>query len=93
MIKMPATPAGVPAIETLMAEGFDILANSRSKALPGENRYDLDLGTISELWRRGSVVSSWLLDLTVQALAETPEKVLSAMRQKLGGHVELPTGG
>ena len=54
------------------AEGLDILLNARSKALPEEHRYDLDLGAITELWRRGSVVSSWLLDLTAQALAETP---------------------
>ena len=54
------------------AEGLDILLNARSRALPDEHRYDLDLGAITELWRRGSVVSSWLLDLTAQALAETP---------------------
>lgn len=121
------------------AEGFDIMRTANSKALPEELRYDLDLGDISELWRRGSVVTSWLLDLTAQALAENPtlsnytgvvndsgegrwtvqaaieqavpaevltsslytrfrsrqdhtfaEKVLSAMRQKFGGHVEPP---
>ena len=54
------------------SEGLDILLNARSRALPDEHRYDLDLGAITELWRRGSVVSSWLLDLTAQALAETP---------------------
>jgi 6-phosphogluconate dehydrogenase len=54
------------------SEGLDILLNARSKALPEEHRYDLDLGAVTELWRRGSVVSSWLLDLTAQALAETP---------------------
>jgi len=54
------------------AEGLDILLNARSRALSEEHRYDLDLGAITELWRRGSVVSSWLLDLTAQALAETP---------------------
>jgi 6-phosphogluconate dehydrogenase len=54
------------------AEGLDILLNARSKELPEEHRYDLDLAGITELWRRGSVVSSWLLDLTAQALAETP---------------------
>jgi 6-phosphogluconate dehydrogenase len=54
------------------AEGLDILLNARSKALPEDCRYDLDLGAISEVWRRGSVVSSWLLDLTAQALTETP---------------------
>ena len=54
------------------SEGLDILLNARSRALPEEHRYDLDLGAVTELWRRGSVVSSWLLDLTAQALAETP---------------------
>ena len=119
------------------AEGFDIFKNATSKELPEEIRYDLNLADIAEVWRRGSVVSSWLLDLTAIALAESPtlseysgfvqdsgegrwtiqaaideavpaevlsaalytrfrsrqehtfaEKVLSAMRQKFGGHVE-----
>jgi len=119
------------------AEGFDIFRNATSKGLPEEQRYDLNLADIAEVWRRGSVVSSWLLDLTAAALAENPtlseysgfvqdsgegrwtiqaamdeavpvdvlsaalftrfrsrqehtfaEKVLSAMRQKFGGHVE-----
>ncbi len=54
------------------AEGLDIMKNANSKDLPEELRYDLDLADIAELWRRGSVVSSWLLDLTAQALAENP---------------------
>jgi 6-phosphogluconate dehydrogenase len=119
------------------AEGFDIFRNAGSKELPEDYRYDLNLADIAEVWRRGSVVSSWLLDLTAIALAENPtlseytgfvqdsgegrwtiqaaideavpvdvlsaalftrfrsrqehtfaEKVLSAMRQKFGGHVE-----
>jgi 6-phosphogluconate dehydrogenase len=119
------------------AEGFDIFRNAGSKELPEDQRYDLNLADIAEVWRRGSVVSSWLLDLTAMALAENPtlseytgfvqdsgegrwtiqaaideavpvdvlsaalftrfrsrqehtfaEKVLSAMRQKFGGHVE-----
>jgi 6-phosphogluconate dehydrogenase len=119
------------------AEGFDIFKNATSKELPEEHRYDLNLPDIAEVWRRGSVVSSWLLDLTAMALAENPtlseyegfvqdsgegrwtiqaaieeavpadvltaalyvrfrsrqqhtfaEKLLSAMRQKFGGHVE-----
>jgi len=119
------------------AEGFDIFRNATSKELPEELRYDLNLADIAEVWRRGSVVSSWLLDLTAMALAENPtlseytgyvqdpgegrwtieaavaeavpvdvlsaalfvrfrsrqehtfaEKILSAMRQKFGGHVE-----
>lgn len=122
------------------AEGFDIFQNANKDTLPEERRYDLNLADIAELWRRGSVVSSWLLDLTALALAEnhnlseysgfvqdsgegrwtieaaleqaTPaevltsalytrfrsrqehtfaEKVLSAMRQKFGGHLEPKT--
>lgn len=124
------------------AEGFDIMKNANLQSLPEELRYDLNLADIAELWRRGSVVVSWLLDLTAMALVENPtlsnysgfvqdsgegrwtiqaaideavpadvlaaslftrfrsrqehtfaEKVLSAMRQKFGGHVERPTGG
>jgi 6-phosphogluconate dehydrogenase len=119
------------------AEGFDIFKNANSKELPENIRYDLNLPDIAEVWRRGSVVSSWLLDLTAMALTENPtlaeytgfvqdsgegrwtiqaavdeavpadvltaalfvrfrsrqehtfaEKMLSAMRQKFGGHVE-----
>jgi 6-phosphogluconate dehydrogenase len=119
------------------AEGFDIFRNATSQELPEQIRYDLNLADIAEVWRRGSVVSSWLLDLTAMALAENPtlseytgfvqdsgegrwtieaaiaeavpvdvlsaalftrfrsrqehtfaEKILSAMRQKFGGHIE-----
>jgi 6-phosphogluconate dehydrogenase len=52
------------------AEGFDILARKNSDVLPEDERYDLNLADISEVWRRGSVVSSWLLDLSAQALAQ-----------------------
>jgi len=118
-------------------EGFDIFKNANSKELPEDIRYDLNLPDIAEVWRRGSVVSSWLLDLTAMALTENPtlseytgfvqdsgegrwtiqaavdeavpadvltaalyvrfrsrqehtfaEKMLSAMRQKFGGHIE-----
>ncbi|MER2267778.1 phosphogluconate dehydrogenase (NAD(+)-dependent, decarboxylating) [Methylobacterium oxalidis] len=51
------------------AEGFDILKHANSKDLPEGQRFDLNIGDIAEVWRRGSVVSSWLLDLTAQALA------------------------
>ena len=54
------------------AEGFDILRNADSKELPEERRYDLSIRDIAEVWRRGSVVGSWLLDLAAQALAEDP---------------------
>src|SRR5580658_9498683 len=126
------------------AEGFDIFKNATSKDLPEDIRYDLNLPDIAEVWRRGSVVSSWLLDLTAMALVENPtlseysgfvqdsgegrwtieaaiaeavpvevlsaalftrfrsrqehtfaEKMLSAMRQKFGGHIEagaVPAG-
>lgn len=52
------------------AEGFDILKNASIDALPPEHRFDLNIADISEVWRRGSVVSSWLLDLTASALAK-----------------------
>jgi 6-phosphogluconate dehydrogenase len=55
------------------AEGFDILNNADSPALPPEHRFDLQLADIAELWRRASVVSSWLLDLTSIALAADRE--------------------
>jgi 6-phosphogluconate dehydrogenase len=51
------------------AEGFDILKNANGKSLPEDGRFDLDLADIAEVWRRGSVISSWLLDLTASALA------------------------
>src|SRR5262249_44383911 len=119
------------------AEGFDIFRNASSRELPEDQRYELNLADIAEVWRRGSVVSSRLLDLTAMALAESPalseytgfggdfgggrwavqaaideavpaevisaalytrfrsrqehtvaEKMLSAMRQKFGGHME-----
>ena len=40
---------------------------------PEHYRYDFDVGEIAELWRRGSVVSSWLLDLTAEALLGSPD--------------------
>ena len=55
------------------AEGFDIFRNANSKDLPEEIRYDLNVADIAEVWRRGSVVASWLLDLTAMALIEEPD--------------------
>ncbi len=55
------------------AEGFDILRNAASPSLPEEYRFPLDLADVAEVWRRGSVVASWLLDLAAIALAEDPE--------------------
>jgi 6-phosphogluconate dehydrogenase len=54
------------------AEGFDILCNATSEELPPELRYDIKLDDVAELWRRGSVVGSWLLDLSADALASDP---------------------
>jgi 6-phosphogluconate dehydrogenase len=122
-------------------EGFDVLKNANSKELEPDLRYDFDTAEIAEVWRRGSVVSSWLLDLAAFALIENPtlsnytgfvhdsgegrwtiqaaieeavpvdvlsaslyarfrsrqehtfsEKMLSAMRNKFGGHTERPAG-
>ena len=119
------------------AEGLDILRGAAAEELPETQRYDFDVARVAELWRRGSVVGSWLLDLTATALhadgdlarysgfvqdsgegrwtiqtaleeavpAEVlsaalytrfrsrqehtfAEKVLSAMREQFGGHVE-----
>jgi 6-phosphogluconate dehydrogenase len=121
------------------AEGFDILRGRKHENLPEDERFDLDLTDIAEVWRRGSVISSWLLDLTAIALAQNPEldqfegvvqdsgegrwtvnaaveeavpatvitaslyarfasrmqhdfayRLLSAMRNQFGGHVESP---
>ena len=58
------------------AEGFDILKNAGSERLPEHHRMELSLPDIAEVWRRGSVVSSWLLDLIATALADD---------EKLGG--------
>ena len=124
------------------AEGFDIFRNASKSELPRDEQYNLNLADIAEVWRRGSVISSWLLDLTAMALAENPtlseysgfvedsgegrwtiqaaideavpvevlsaalftrfrsrqehtfaEKMLSAMRQKFGGHLEPAVAG
>jgi 6-phosphogluconate dehydrogenase len=55
------------------AEGFDILRNKDSKDLPEDERFELNIPDIAEVWRRGSVVSSWLLDLSAIALAKDPQ--------------------
>mgnify|MGYP003340651104 CR=1 FL=1 len=54
------------------AEGFDIMKNRASEKLPADERFDLNLADIAEVWRRGSVITSWLLDLTASALIEDP---------------------
>ncbi|WP_367159493.1 phosphogluconate dehydrogenase (NAD(+)-dependent, decarboxylating) [Kozakia baliensis] len=52
------------------AEGFDVMKSKNSNVLPEDQRFDLNMADIAEVWRRGSVVSSWLLDLTADALAK-----------------------
>jgi 6-phosphogluconate dehydrogenase len=54
------------------AEGFDILRGAGGQELPEERRYQLELADVAEVWRRGSVIGSWLLDLTAMALVENP---------------------
>ena len=65
-----------------IAEGFDILKHANSPRLPEEMRLSIDVADVAEVWRRGSVITSWLLDLTATALAEDRE--LSGY----SGHVE-----
>ncbi len=55
------------------AEGLDILRGVAAGPVPAERRYQLNLADITEVWRRGSVIGSWLLDLTAMALAENPD--------------------
>jgi 6-phosphogluconate dehydrogenase len=56
------------------AEGFDLLRNASAKeGLPADYGFDFDVAEIAEVWRRGSVVTSWLLDLTAEALAADEE--------------------
>ncbi len=52
------------------AEGFDIMKSKKSDKLPEDQRFDLNLTDIAEVWRRGSVISSWLLDLCAAGLAK-----------------------
>lgn len=54
------------------AEGFALFASAADESVPEALRYKLDLAAIAEVWRRGSVVASWLLDLGADALAEDP---------------------
>ena len=51
------------------AEGFDVLKGKMSDKLPEDERFDINLTDVAEVWRRGSVISSWLLDLSASALA------------------------
>jgi len=65
-----------------IAEGFDIMRNAASPRLAAEERLTLDLPEIAEAWRRGSVITSWLLDLTAEALQKDPDLM------EFSGHVE-----
>ncbi len=65
-----------------LAEGFDILRSRAGAKVAEAERYDLDLADVAELWRRGSVVTSWLLDLTASALAD------DGHLEKFSGEVE-----
>ena len=64
------------------AEGFDVLKGKGGTNIPEDDRFDLNLPEVAEVWRRGSVISSWLLDLTAQALASDAEL------SKFSGEVE-----
>jgi 6-phosphogluconate dehydrogenase len=68
---------------------------------PEHYQYDMNLRDIAEVWRRGSVIASWLLDLTAVALyelfssrgeADFANRLLSAMRYEFGGHLEKSDG-
>lgn len=65
-----------------LAEGFDIMRGASNPTVAEEHRFDLPVAEIAEVWRRGSVLSSWLVDLTAKALIEDP--ALS----KFSGHVQ-----
>ena len=54
------------------AEGFDILKSKSSERLAPEERFDINLTDVAEVWRRGSVISSWLLDLCAIGLVKDP---------------------
>ncbi len=60
------------AVMQALAEGFDILRGAAGDGVPQEIRYPIDVAEVAEVWRRGSVVSSWLLDLAAAALAGDP---------------------
>jgi 6-phosphogluconate dehydrogenase len=65
-----------------IAEGFDIMKGAANPTVAEEHRLQLPLAEIGEVWRRGSVLSSWLIDLTAKALIEDPALA------KFSGHVQ-----
>ena len=76
-----------------LAEGFDILRGAGSERVPAEHRYELPLGEVAEVWRRGSVLSSWLVDLTARALAEDPSLAQFTGTVADSGGGSWPTAG
>jgi 6-phosphogluconate dehydrogenase len=67
-----AGPIGAGHFVKMVHNGIDILKNANIDALPQDHRFELDIADIAEVWRRGSVIPSWLLDLTASALAKNP---------------------
>jgi 6-phosphogluconate dehydrogenase len=55
-----------------IAEGFDIMRGANNATVAEQHRFPLPIADIAEVWRRGSVLSSWLIDLTAKALVEDP---------------------
>jgi 6-phosphogluconate dehydrogenase len=55
-----------------LAEGFDIMRGAGNPTVAEDHRFELPVADIAEVWRRGSVLSSWLVDLTAKALVEDP---------------------
>jgi 6-phosphogluconate dehydrogenase len=55
-----------------LAEGFDIMNGAANPTVPEEHRFQIPVAEVAEVWRRGSVLSSWLVDLTAKALVEDP---------------------
>jgi 6-phosphogluconate dehydrogenase len=55
------------------AEGFEILEAGSRDQVEEQYRFDIDLAKVAEVWRRGSVIASWLLDLTAESLLEDPQ--------------------
>jgi 6-phosphogluconate dehydrogenase len=56
-----------------LAEGFDIMRGANNATVAPDHRFELPVAEIAEVWRRGSVLSSWLVDLTAKALVADPE--------------------
>jgi len=65
-----------------IAEGFDIMKGASNDTVAPEHRLQIPIAEVAEVWRRGSVLSSWLIDLTAKALVEDPKLA------KFSGHVQ-----